>query len=212
MTGVLSRAVLRPGDWVSFEGGDHQVLAFAGTSVRLRAQDGSEQVVLASYPMAASDFAVVGGIPIPGVEPLPAGPRSRYPLLAVAFEQDVGFPPASARQLTQAIPGAELAVIPDAGHGGRVHARRRGRRGAGQVLRCHLIDLTGQIKPHRVAVRQANILKRLNRLNVRSGSVAGPPPIPFRYLNSGNATTRQHPSAFALVRWPNAQISRRMLM
>jgi hypothetical protein len=69
MTDVPSRAVLRPGDWVSFEGGDHQVLAFAGTSVRLRAQDGSEQVVLASYLMAASDFAVAGGIPVPGVEP-----------------------------------------------------------------------------------------------------------------------------------------------
>ena len=69
MTGVPSRAVLRPGDWVSFEGGDHQALAFAGTSVRLRAQDGSEQVVLASYLMAAPDFAVAGGIPVPGVEP-----------------------------------------------------------------------------------------------------------------------------------------------
>ena len=69
MTGGPSRAVLRPGDWVSFEGGDHQVLAFAGTSVRLRAQDGSEQVVLASYLMAAPDFAVAGGIPVPGVEP-----------------------------------------------------------------------------------------------------------------------------------------------
>ena len=69
MTGGPSRAVLRPGDWVSFEGGDRQVLAFAGTSVRLRAQDGSEQVVLASYLMAAPDFAVVGGIPVPGVEP-----------------------------------------------------------------------------------------------------------------------------------------------
>ena len=54
---------------MSFEGGDHQVLAFAGTSVRLRAQDGSEQVVLASYLMAAPVFAVAGGIPVPGVEP-----------------------------------------------------------------------------------------------------------------------------------------------
>jgi hypothetical protein len=69
MTGVPSQAVLRPGDWVSFEGGDHQVLAFAGTSVRLRAQGGSEQVVLASYLRAAPDFAVAGGIPVPGVEP-----------------------------------------------------------------------------------------------------------------------------------------------
>jgi pimeloyl-ACP methyl ester carboxylesterase len=40
------------------------------------------------------------------------------PLLAVAFEQDVCFPPGSARQLTQGIPGAQLAVIPEAGHGG----------------------------------------------------------------------------------------------
>ena len=69
MTGELSRAVLRPGDWVSFGGGEHQVLALAGTSVRLRAQDGSEQVVLASYLMAAPDFAVTGADPVPGVEP-----------------------------------------------------------------------------------------------------------------------------------------------
>ena len=68
MTGGPSRAVLRPGDWVSFDGGEHQVLAFAGTSVRLRAQDGGEQVVLASYLMAAPDFAVTGGDPVPAVE------------------------------------------------------------------------------------------------------------------------------------------------
>jgi transposase InsO family protein len=69
MTGGPSRAVLRPGDWVSFDGGEHQVLALAGTSVRLRAQDGAEQVVLASYLMAAPDFTVTGGDPVPGVEP-----------------------------------------------------------------------------------------------------------------------------------------------
>jgi len=34
----------------------------------------------------------------------------------------------------------------------------------------------------------------------------------FGYLSRGNATARQRPSAFALVRRPNAQISRRMLM
>jgi pimeloyl-ACP methyl ester carboxylesterase len=44
--------------------------------------------------------------------------RISVPLLAVAFEHDVGFPPSSARQLTQAVPSAELAVIPQAGHGG----------------------------------------------------------------------------------------------
>jgi thioesterase CepJ len=44
--------------------------------------------------------------------------RISVPLLAVAFAQDVSFPPSSARQLTETIPSAELAVIPDAGHGG----------------------------------------------------------------------------------------------
>jgi hypothetical protein len=34
--GAAALAVLRPGDWVSFDGGDHQVVAVAGTSVRLR--------------------------------------------------------------------------------------------------------------------------------------------------------------------------------
>ena len=70
MTAGPSRAVLRPGDWVSFDGAEHQVLALAGTSVRLRAQDGAEQVVLASYLMAAPDFAVTGGDPVPAVESL----------------------------------------------------------------------------------------------------------------------------------------------
>jgi hypothetical protein len=69
MTAGAARAVLRPGDWVSFDGGELQVLAFAGTSVRLRAQDGGEQVVLASYLMAAPDFAVTGGEAAPDVEP-----------------------------------------------------------------------------------------------------------------------------------------------
>jgi transposase InsO family protein len=68
MTDGPSRAVLRPGDWVSFDGGEHQVLALTGTSVRLRAQDGGEQVVLASYLMAAPDFAVTGGEPVPRVD------------------------------------------------------------------------------------------------------------------------------------------------
>ena len=40
------------------------------------------------------------------------------PLLAVAFEHDLLFPPSSTRQLTHAVAGAELAVVPGAGHGG----------------------------------------------------------------------------------------------
>jgi hypothetical protein len=69
MTAGVSRTVLRPGDWVSFDGGEHQVLAFTGTPVRLRTQDGGEQVLLAPYLMAAPDFAVTGGEAAPGVEP-----------------------------------------------------------------------------------------------------------------------------------------------
>ena len=55
--------VLRPGDWVHFDGGEHQVVAVAGTSVRLRAPVGTESVVLASYLMASPGFMVVGGAP-----------------------------------------------------------------------------------------------------------------------------------------------------
>jgi putative transposase len=62
-------AVLRPGDWVHHDGGEHQVVAVGGTSVRLRSQDGGESVLLASYLMAAPDFAVVDGAPTPQVEP-----------------------------------------------------------------------------------------------------------------------------------------------
>ena len=33
---VTRAAVLRPGDWVTFDGGEYEVLALTGTSVRLR--------------------------------------------------------------------------------------------------------------------------------------------------------------------------------
>ena len=92
--------MLRPGDWVSFDGGEHQVLALAGTSVRLRAQDGGEQVVLASYLMAAPDFAVTGGDPVPGVEPFGLLDSLPEEVLAAArdwerhvVEVETGLPP-----------------------------------------------------------------------------------------------------------------------
>jgi hypothetical protein len=49
---TLSTAVLRPGDWVHYDGSEHQVLALAGTSVRLRTVDGAESVVLAGHLFA----------------------------------------------------------------------------------------------------------------------------------------------------------------
>ncbi len=70
MKGEPVHAVLRPGDWVSFDGGEHQVLALAGTAVRLRERAGTEQVVLAAYLVAAPDFAVLDSAAVaPAVEP-----------------------------------------------------------------------------------------------------------------------------------------------
>jgi putative transposase len=62
-------AVLGAGDWVMYDGGEHQVVALAGTSVRLRSAGGADTVVLAGYLMASPGFAVVDGAPAPAVEP-----------------------------------------------------------------------------------------------------------------------------------------------
>jgi transposase InsO family protein len=62
-------AVLRPGDQVLFDGGEHQVVALAGTSVRLRSPDGAEQVVLGTHLMASPGFEVTSGAALPAVEP-----------------------------------------------------------------------------------------------------------------------------------------------
>ncbi|MFD7814096.1 integrase [Streptomyces sp. NPDC059785] len=63
------RAVLRPGDWITYGDEDHQVVALAGTAVRLRSQSGTESVVLAAHLMAAPDFSVTGTEPLPALEP-----------------------------------------------------------------------------------------------------------------------------------------------
>ena len=65
----MRAAVLRPGDWVRYDGADHQVIALAGTSVRLRSDVGAESVVLVAYLMASPEFAVIDGAPTPSVEP-----------------------------------------------------------------------------------------------------------------------------------------------
>jgi putative transposase len=63
--------VLRPGDWVAFDGADHEVVALAGTSVRLRSAEGAESIVLLSYLLASPTFDLVDGSPaaLPPVEP-----------------------------------------------------------------------------------------------------------------------------------------------
>ena len=65
----MRAVVLRPGDWVRYDGADHQVIALAGTSVRLRSDVGAESVVLVAYLMASPEFAVIDGAPTPSVEP-----------------------------------------------------------------------------------------------------------------------------------------------
>ncbi|BBZ57008.1 DDE-type integrase/transposase/recombinase [Mycolicibacterium phocaicum] len=62
-------AVLRPGDRVVFDGGEHQVLGLVGTSVRLRSDDGVEQVVLVSHLLSCPDFELLGHVERVGVEP-----------------------------------------------------------------------------------------------------------------------------------------------
>ena len=100
---MAALAVLRPGDWVRFDGGEHEVLAVAGTSVRLRSAAGSHSVVLASYLMAAPDFAVTGGEPMPEVEPFGLLDSLPEDVLAAAREWErhvvevqVGRPPGAA--------------------------------------------------------------------------------------------------------------------
>ena len=100
---MAALAVLRPGDWVRFDGGEHEVLAVAGTSVRLRSAAGSHSLVLASYLMAAPDFAVTGGEPIPEVEPFGLLDSLPEDVLAAAREWErhvvevqVGLPPDAA--------------------------------------------------------------------------------------------------------------------
>jgi hypothetical protein len=61
-------AVLRPGDWVHYDGSEHQVLALAGTSVRRRTVDGAKSVVLAGHLTASPGFAAVDSEPAPSVE------------------------------------------------------------------------------------------------------------------------------------------------
>ncbi|MBB5801218.1 hypothetical protein F4560_000986 [Saccharothrix ecbatanensis] len=58
---ISAGAVLRVGDRVAFDGDEHLVVGLAGSTVRLRADAGGEQVVLAGHLMAAADFGVLDG-------------------------------------------------------------------------------------------------------------------------------------------------------
>src|SRR5258708_13639576 len=77
-----ARPVLALGDWVHFDGGEHQVVALAGVSVRLRSAAGAESVMLSSHLQASPSFAVVDGEPLPELEP--AGLLDRFPAECLA--------------------------------------------------------------------------------------------------------------------------------
>jgi transposase InsO family protein len=62
-------AVLRPGDRIRYDGADHQVVALAGSSVRLRSDAGADSIVLVSHLMVCPEFEVFGAEPLPVVEP-----------------------------------------------------------------------------------------------------------------------------------------------
>mgnify|MGYP000962783141 CR=1 FL=1 len=62
-------AVLRPGDWVEFDGGEHQVLGLVGTAVRLRSGEGVEQVVLVTHLLSCPAFVLLGHEEPVGLEP-----------------------------------------------------------------------------------------------------------------------------------------------
>ncbi|WP_063047729.1 Mu transposase C-terminal domain-containing protein [Nocardia pseudovaccinii] len=96
----VRRPVLRVGDRVVFDGDEHVVVGLSGTSVRLRADSGAEQVVLAAHLMAAMDFTVLDAASLPAVEPF--GLLDMLPADVVAAAQrwrehvvevDTGLPP-----------------------------------------------------------------------------------------------------------------------
>ncbi|MEU4806589.1 Mu transposase C-terminal domain-containing protein [Actinosynnema sp. NPDC023587] len=58
------------GDRIAFDSEEHMVVGMAGTAVRLRADSGAEQVVLAGHLMAAADFVVLDAAGAPTSTPM----------------------------------------------------------------------------------------------------------------------------------------------
>ena len=94
------RPVLKVGDRVGFDGDEHLVAGLAGTQVRLRADSGAEQVILAGHLMAAPDFELRDGATMPEGEPF--GLLDALPAEVVAeaeqwhrhlVEVETGLPP-----------------------------------------------------------------------------------------------------------------------
>ncbi|MGE2818042.1 hypothetical protein ACQI5H_23295 [Mycobacterium heidelbergense] len=87
------------------DGAEHQVVALAGTSVRLRSSEGVDQVMLATHLMGSVGFAVIGAQPVAEVEPV--GLLETLPSAAVA----------AVREWERHIVEVETGLPPDAGLG-----------------------------------------------------------------------------------------------
>ncbi|HEX2402805.1 MAG TPA: TnsA-like heteromeric transposase endonuclease subunit, partial [Mycobacterium sp.] len=105
----LARPVLRVGDRVVFDGDEHQVVGLSGTSVRLRADSGVQQVVLAGHLMAAADFTVLDAPMLSSV--VPHGLLEALPAEAVA----------AAERWREHVVEVETGLSPDAPPGARPH-------------------------------------------------------------------------------------------
>ncbi len=103
-------AVLRLGDWVSFDGDEFQIVALAGTSVRLRSSVGEELVVLASHLIGSPGFEVVGGEPLPQISPFGMLDSLPADVLAGAREWERHI----VEVMTRLLPGAGESAVPRA--------------------------------------------------------------------------------------------------
>ncbi len=103
MTGLARPGVLRMGDQVRFDGGEHTVVAIEGTSVRLLGTDGASRAVLLPFLLADEDFALLGADgPLPGLAPMGLLEAAPAEALAQArfwerhvVEIETGLPPDS---------------------------------------------------------------------------------------------------------------------
>lgn len=71
--------VLRVGDRLRFDGGEHTVVGLTGASVRLVGDDGVDQLVLVTHLQAAADFALLSGsgpVCLPPLSLLDAAPAA----------------------------------------------------------------------------------------------------------------------------------------
>ena len=103
----LARPVLHVGDRVIFDGDEHQVVGLSGTLVRLRADSGVQQVVLAGHLMAAADFTVLDAPTLSSV--VPHGLLEALPAEAVS----------AAEQWREHVVEVETGLSPDPPPGAR---------------------------------------------------------------------------------------------